>query len=356
LKKKLSILLVLALVLFAHISVVSAAQFKDEYKLSVVVGPGFPWGAGAEKFVELVEDRTAGKVKIKPYFGGKLFAGKQTNEFAMLQQGQIDMAISSTINWSSQVKELNVFSLPFMYQGYDEIDAIYNGKTGAYILNLLEEKGVKAFGWGENGFREITNSKRPITSPDDLKGLRVRVVGTPIFFDTYNALGARPISMPWGSAINGFKQGVVDGQENPLLGVEIPVEIWNYHSYITLWHYLFDPLVIGINKEVWDSFDSKTQEIIEKSAEEALEYEQMLARMGLDDGTALNYLKENNEEKLFSFEDPIKFIESKGMNVSILSSEQYQAFKDKTQPVRDKWRKIIGEELYQILLEDLEKK
>jgi len=339
--------------LFVNTSVGSAAEFKEEYKLSVVVGPGFPWGAGAERFVELVEERTAGKVNIKPYFGGKLFAGKQTNEFAMLQQGQIDMAISSTINWSSQVKELNVFSLPFMYQGYDQIDAVYSGKTGEYILNLLEKKGVKAFGWGENGFRQITNSKRAITSPDDLRGLRVRVVGTPIFFDTYNALGARPVSMPWGSAINGFKQGVVDGQENPLLGVEIPVEIWNYHNHITLWNYLFDPLVIGINKDVWESFDSKTQDIIEQSAKEALEYEQMLARMGLDDGTALNYLKENNEEGIFSFEDPIKFIESKGMKVNILSAAQYKAFKAKTEPVRTKWRKIIGEELYQILLKDL---
>ena len=118
--------------------------------------------------------------------------------------------IGSTINWSPQVKELNLFSLPFMFPTYKAIDAVQAGEPGKRLFKLIEQKGVIPIAWGENGFRELTNSKRPIRRPEDLQGLRIRVVGVPIFADIFRAFGANPVPMNFGEAVVAVRQGTVD--------------------------------------------------------------------------------------------------------------------------------------------------
>jgi TRAP-type C4-dicarboxylate transport system substrate-binding protein len=110
-----------------------------------------------------------------------------------LQQGLADFSIGSTINWSPQVKQLNIFALPFMFPSYAAVDAVEGGEPGERLFKLIERNGVIPIAWGENGFRELTNSKRPIRRPEDLDGLKIRVVGVPLFVDTFGALGAIPI-------------------------------------------------------------------------------------------------------------------------------------------------------------------
>ena len=204
----------------------AAQQYKPEFKSSLVVGPAGPWGEAAIKFADLLKERTQGRINVKNYFAGQLFAGKQTNEFTLLAQGVADFALGSTINWSPQVKELNLFAMPFMYPSYKALDAVENGEPGRKLFKLIEEKGVVPLAWGENGFRQVTNSKRPIKGPGDLDGLKIRVVGSPIFIDTFRALGANPINMNWGDAQTAFQQGTVDGQENPVVSVITPFKLW----------------------------------------------------------------------------------------------------------------------------------
>src|SRR3990172_1495531 len=213
-----------------------AATYKPEYKASLVVGPTGPWGEAAAKFADLVKERSGGNINIKNYFAGQLFAGKQTNEFTLLNQGVADFAFGSTINWSPQVKELNLFAMPFMYPSYKALDAVQAGEPGKKLFKLIEEKGVIPLAWGENGFRELTNSKRPVRRPEDLAGLKIRVVGSPIFIDTFRAIGANPVNMNWGDAQQAFQQGTVDGQENPIVSVIIPSKLWTSQKNITLWH------------------------------------------------------------------------------------------------------------------------
>jgi len=124
---------------------------------------------------------------VKNYFSGQLFAGKQTNEFVLLNQGVADFAFGSTINWSPQVKELNLFNMPFLFPSYRALDSVEEGEPGQKIFKLIEAKGVVPLAWGENGYRELTNSKRPIRKPEDLSGLKIRVVGSPLFIDTFRA-------------------------------------------------------------------------------------------------------------------------------------------------------------------------
>jgi TRAP-type transport system periplasmic protein len=130
-----------------------------------------------------VRYRTKGRIQIRNYFDGQLFAGQQTTEFALLQEGVADFAINSTINWSLQVKELNLFSLPFMFPSHSGLDAVEAGEPGTQIFKAIEQKGVIPIAWGENGFRELTNSKRSIRRPDDLHDLTIRVPPVPVIAD-----------------------------------------------------------------------------------------------------------------------------------------------------------------------------
>ena len=317
----------------------AAQQYKPEFKNSIVVGPTGPWGEAATKFADLLKERTQGRISVKNYFSGQLFAGKQTNEFLLLSQGVADFALGSTINWSPQVKELNLFAMPFMFlrsralvrqrdPSYSALDAVENGEPGKRLFKLIEEKGVTPLAWGENGFRQVTNSKRPIKSPPDLEGLKIRVVGSPIFIDTFRALGANPANMNFSEALTAFQQRTVDGQENPVVSVIMPYKLWTVHKHITLWYYAIDPVILAVSKITWDSLTPQDQEIVRKTAVEVMAWQKREARAGLEGSTkAIDTLKKN------------------GMKVVTLSTNDAESFRAKTRPVYDKWASEIGVDL-----------
>ncbi|MCG8530521.1 MAG: TRAP transporter substrate-binding protein DctP [Desulfovibrionales bacterium] len=352
--KKLCTLLVVALAVVL-MSCPAFAKYKAQYKLSVVPGAASGWGKSAQFFADRVRERTDGRVNIKCYFSSQLLAGKQTSEFLMLRNGAIDFAMASTINWSPQIKALNLTALPFFLATQDDrykaLDAISAGEAGKMMFAAIEKKGVKPIGWAENGFRELTNSKSPVASPKDIEGLKIRVVGSPIFIDTFKALGANPVNMNWAEATTGFQQGVVDGQENPTNGINVPVKIWNYHKYITEWHYIIDPLITGVNPRVWKKFSKEDQQILLQCAKEAEQYSKAISRVGLDDGTALTYLQSINSVPEPSA--PLSFLADKGMTVITLTPEQTTVFYDATASVREKWIPIIGEKLVEAAKADI---
>ncbi len=315
-------------VLLAFSLPATAASYKPEYKLSLVIGPQTPWGQAAQKFADLVKERSGGKINIKCYFAGQLFAGMQTNEFLILRQGVADFAVGSTINWSTTIKELNLFSLPFFFPDYKQLDAVEAGEPGKKIYSIIEEKGVLGLGWGENGYRELTNSKRPVRKPEDLEGLKIRVVGSPIFIDTFRAMGGNPVSINWSEALTALQQGTVDGQENPVVSIIIPYKLWEMQKYATIWHYTIDPLILSVSKITWDTFDAKDKEIISKAGLEAMAWNKKEARHGLEGTT-----------------EAIDTLKSKGMDVAVFTPKDMEVFKAKTKSVYDKWIKEIGAEL-----------
>jgi tripartite ATP-independent transporter DctP family solute receptor len=336
-RRVVGLFLMFALVLgFATIS--AAAEYKPEYKMSIVVGPTGPWGESAARFSELVKKYTDGRVNIKPYYSGQLFAGKQTNEFLLMKQGVIDFAVGSTINWSTTVKELNLFSLPFFFPSYKALDAVENGEVGKKLFKLIEEKGVLGLGWEENGFRELSNSKRAVRKPGDLEGLKVRVVGSPIFIDTFKAMGANPVSMNWGEAVSAFQQGTVDGQENPVISVVVPYKLWQVHKYMTAWKYAIDPIILAVSKDVFETFTPQDKEAIRKAGQEVAAWQKKAAREGLEGSTA-------------AFDN----LKKEGMDVAVLTPAQIKAFKDKTKPVYDKWVAEIGADLVKMAEQDIAK-
>ena len=207
-----------------------------------------------------------------------LVGGDQTREFTAIRQGVIDMAIGSSINWSPQVKELNLFSLPFLIKDYASLDALTGGEVGKDVFGILDKAGVMPLAWGENGFRELTNSKRDIAAPADLKGLKIRVVGSPLFLDMFTALGANPVQMSWADAQPALSSGAIDGQENPV-SIFTAAKLHTVgQKHVTMWGYMIDPLVFVVNKDVWNSWTPEDREIVRKSAVDAGKQEIALAR------------------------------------------------------------------------------
>lgn len=314
-----------------------AQDYKDEYRVSTVVPAPFPWGIAADKWAELTAERTEGRINLKIYPGVSLVQGDQTREFTAMRQGVIDMAVGSTINWSPQITELNLFSMPFLMPDYAALDALTQGPVGEKIFEIVQAKGAVPLAWAENGFREVTNSKKPIRTPADMEGLKLRVVGSPIFSDMFSALGANPTQMSWADAQPALTTGAVDGQENPLTIYSVLNMQDVGQKNVTLWHYVADPLIFAVNQQVWDSFTPEDQEILRQAAVDAGAHGIEVARKGLTDGdTSL-----------------IDDIASHGVEIISLTDEERQAFVDATRPVYDAWKPKVGAELVDMAEESI---
>ncbi len=328
----------LAILSFAlSTSVFAQNNYRAEYRLSTVLGTSFPWGQAGERWAAIVKEKTQGRINIKLYPGSSLVGGDQTREFTAIRQGVIDMAVGSTINWSPQVKELNLFSLPFLLPDTKAMDSLTQGAVGKRLFTVLEKHDVVPLAWGENGFREISNSKRAITSPADLKGLKMRVVGSPLYNETFTALGANPTQMSWADAQPALASGAVDGQENPL-AVYVSARLNTMsQKHITLWHYVADPLIFVVNQKVWNNWSVEDREIVRQAALQAGRENVDKARKTADDAA-------------------VKQIEASGVSITSLTKEQREAFVKMTRPVYDKWAKTIGADLVKQAEESIAKR
>jgi tripartite ATP-independent transporter DctP family solute receptor len=315
--------------ILALLAVPAAAEYKTEFKASLVITEETTWGRAANRFAQGLKYHTQGRINIKNYFGGELFRGKQTTEFRLLQEGAADFAMGSTINWSAQVKELNLFGLPFLFPSYQALDMVQAGGPGKRLFQLIERQGVVPIAWGENGFRELTNAKRPVRRPEDLHGLRIRVVPAPIFVDTFQALGAEPVRMDWNTeALPAFWQGTVDGQENPIALI-IPYKLWEVHRYVTLWHYAIDPVILGVSAKTWASLTPGDRVLVRKVGQEVMDLQKREAREGLTG--AMSVL--DTLQRIY------------GMQGVQLSPREILAFRERTRAVYARWTEEIGADL-----------
>ena len=314
---------------FTAPAAMAQTAYKSEYRMSLVLGTAFPWGKGGELWANKVRERTNGRINIKLYPGVSLIQGDQTREFSALRQGVIDMAVGSTINWSPQVKQLNLFSLPFLMPDYAAADALTQGEVGKSLFQTLDKAGVVPLAWGENGYREISNSKKAIKSPDDLKGMKIRVVGSPLFLDTFTALGANPTQMSWADAQPAMASSAVDGQENPL-SVYMAAKLYTVaQKHLTLWGYMNDPLIFVVNKDIWNSWTPADREIVKQAAIDAGKEQIAIARKGVIEA----------DKPL------LKEIASHGVTVTQLSPAERETFVKATRPVVEKWKGQIGADL-----------
>ena len=345
-RAKILVLFLVFLVAFP-MAVNAKTKYKKEYKFCMILGPAFVWTKIGNYFADEVRERTNGRINIKVYPGATLLAGQQLNEFMMLEKGVIDFAYDSTINWSPQAPELNLFSLPFFFPHgkyiYDAVDAIVDGEVGKKLFNIIEKKGVVGLAWGEDGFRDLCNNRRPVKTVADMKGLKIRIVGSPIFIDIYRALGADPMAINMAEAVTGLQQGTVDGAEWAINAIGRVVKIWQWTKYCSTWHYVIDPIIFGASKKTWLTFTEEDRKIISDAAKKWAAYQKKDARRGM-----IEYVTKGIEgppgNTLF-IEDIYKEYKEHGVQVNDLTKPAWREFYNRTADVREKWKKKIGPEL-----------
>ncbi|KIN15706.1 DctP family TRAP transporter solute-binding subunit [Vreelandella titanicae] len=304
--------------------VLASTASAETLRLSHNTGDATSWHLGAERFAQLLDEASEGELNVRVFPNAQLSGGDQMRQAEMVGRGALDLLITSAINVTPLVPEMAVFSLPYLYANYDQVDATTQGEPVELLEAIMEEKGIVVLAWGENGFRELTNSVRPIRTPEDIRGLNIRVAG-PMYVDVLNELGANPQQMQWTETMTALQQGVVDAQENPIGAVIIPQQIYEVQDYLTTWHYSYDPLFLGISKQRWEGFDEKTQEIIQLAAEQAMAYQIEVTRESTADG--------------------LEFLSEQGMQITELSEDEIAAFRAETVPAFDLWAEKIGPEI-----------
>ena len=241
------------------------------------------WADGGRKFGELMEKATGGKVKVNIYAADQLTNGNQSEGIQALMNGDpVQISMHSNLIYSAFDPRFNVVSLPFVYDSYDDADAKFDGEAGEKLKEILSEYGLHCMGIAENGFRELTNSKREIKSVDDMKNLKVRVAGSNLLMECYKRWGADATNMNWSETYTALQQNTVEGQENPLPAIDA-ASVQEVQPYCSMWDAIYDCLFFCINEDIYNGLTPEQQEVVDEAGQKAVEYERYINRSGDDE-------------------------------------------------------------------------
>ena len=302
-----------------------AADIKERSaKFPIVNAIDHPQGLGAQKFVEVVEKKSGGKIKVKVFPNGTL--GGEQQVAAAMQGGTIEVSMMSPAQLVGTIKEFVVLDFPFSFANTAQADAVLDGPFGKKLMDYMPAKGWVGLGFMEQGYRSISNSKRPINKLEDIKGLKIRTILNPLYVDMFNTLGANAVPMPFPELYTAMEMKTVDGQENPL-GQIYTSRFYEVQKYATLSGHTYSPEVVVFSLATWKKIPAKYQEEILKASAEAKKFNRDLsAKM---DKEYVGKLKE------------------KGMTVTALTAQQIVPFQEKMMPVWDLFADKIGKDLIQ---------
>ena len=283
-----------------------------------------------QKFAEIVEEKSGGNIEVQLFPGGMLGGDMQVVQ--SLQGGLVQMSTMNAGLMSGFAPDFALLDLPFLFESPAKADAVMDGPLGDALAAQLEEHGLKALAYWELGFRNLTNSQRPVASVDDIEGLKIRVVQSPIYLELFSALGANPVPMPFPEVYTALETGTVDGQENPAASI-LSAKLNEVQKYMTLTRHTYNPQVVLFSKPLWDQLNAEEQTLLQDAALEAGAYQRQLARDA--DAKAVAALKEG------------------GMEVTELSPEEMARFREATKPVADKFAAQANPETLKLLTEAL---
>ncbi|GAB3761591.1 DctP family TRAP transporter solute-binding subunit [Ramlibacter monticola] len=243
---------------------------KSEYRMSSVLPPAFAWGRAAETWARLMREGGQGRMNVKAYPGASLVQGDATRELTALRQGAIDLVCGSPSNWSGTARELGCFSLPFLFPDHKALDAVLNNSAFvSQYFDAVRRAGLEPLALGETGFRQLSNSKRPVHSPADLKGMKLRLPPSPMMSDTFQELGANPTVMSWADAQPALASGAVDGCENPMELFFASKMNMLGQKYVTKWNYMNEVLLFAVSRSTWEGLGKDERALLRDSAQAA---------------------------------------------------------------------------------------
>jgi len=263
-KKLFTLLLVLGFICSAV-----ATTFAMTIKLGVVTKPGSAQNIVAEKFKELIAQKSNGEIKVKIFHSKSI--GNETEILQQIQMNTVQMGVITGGPFDTFDPIVRVINYPFLFKDYEQVDRILDGSLGAQILKSLEGSNLKGLCFSENGFRNLTNSRRPVKGSKDIKGLKIRVMASALHKAIWQALGANPTPMPW-PIYTELEQRVIDGQENPLWVMEV-YKFYEIQKYMTLTRHVYSPHIDVASLIWWNKLDFKTKKMIQTAMYAAAVYQ-----------------------------------------------------------------------------------
>ena len=276
----------------------------------------------SERFAEIIEEKTNGKIKVEIY--GNTQIGEEREMVEGLQIGTVDLVITSTGPLGGFVSDIGVFDLPFLFESSEHAYRVLDGEIGQSILDKFDSAGIIGLSFMENGWRNISTTDKKIIRPSDLEGLKIRTMENKVHLDSFKALGASPIPMAWGEVYTSLQQGIIDGQENP-----VPIiytnKLWEVQDYYALTRHFYTPYAFLMSKISWNKIPEETQKLIKETALEVSQYQR-------------NLMQEDTEAQ-------IELLEKEDLEVYEVDRS---LFREATKSVYDKYEDEFGNLVEQI--------
>ncbi|MEJ2803183.1 TRAP transporter substrate-binding protein [Comamonadaceae bacterium PP-2] len=273
-----------------------------------------PISFGVKKFAEIISAKSGGKIKVQEYPANQL--GSELQQQSALQGGVQQMSLPATTSLAGIVKEFGLIDFPFAVSNFEQADALLDGPFGKALLEKLPEKGLVALGYWDLGFRNVTNSKHPVNKPEDLQGLKIRVIPNPVFLETFKAFNANPVPLSFSELYSALETKAVDGQENPF-AVILSNKFYEVQKYVSATNHVYAANIVLVSKKFWDQLTPEEQKWMNEAADESRIYQRKLSREA-----AAKAVGE---------------LQAKGATFNLVSPEQQARMRDIAKPVTDKF-------------------
>lgn len=280
-------------------------------------------GRAARLFAEEVAKRSDGKMKVRTFGAATLGPDPQMQN--ALIGGAQEMMVGSTATLVGTVPEFAIWDVPFMFENEKEADAVLDGRVGQKLLDKLQEKGLVGLVYWENGFRNLTNSRRKIEKAEDLKGIKLRVMQNPVFIDTFKAVGANAVPLAFAELFTALETKAVDGQENPYTTI-VSSKFYEVQKYLTVTNHVYSPWVVTVSKVFWDKLSDDERKVLVESAKVARDSERLDTRE--QSKKALEQLKAD------------------GMDVTVMAPEEVAKLRVEAEPVTKTVIDSVGQPLW----------
>lgn len=309
-----------------------AAEIQNRnVKFSYPVSAANPVGKAVQKYIELVGEKSGGKIKITGFGDAQL--GNEIQSMASVQGGIIEMAVVSSAGAAGNVKELAVFDLPFVFQSVKESDAVLDGPVGKGLLEKFKDKNMVGLCYWDYGFRQVSNSKRPISKMEDFAGLKIRTLQNRVYIDIFKALGANPLPLPYPETYTALETKAIDGQESAYL-VTKSSSYQDVQKYLTETRHVFLPAPVIVSKRFWDRLSKDEQKILQDACDESVAYFRQISRE----------MEKNVVGELVAA----------GMVFNQIPDSEKARMVEVTKPVFEQYRKEIGAELVDQMMQQVQ--
>lgn len=294
--------------------------------------PDHPTSLGVKKFAELVAAKSGGKIKVNEFASSQL--GNELQQQGALMGGVQEMLVASTTSLAGVVKEFGLLDFPFLFSNARQADAMVDGPLGKMLAARLADKGIVVLGFFDLGFRNVTNSKRPITKGEDLDGLKLRVIPNPVFIDTFKTFKANPVPMPFAELYGALENKAVDGQENPY-AVILSSKIYEVNRFVSETNHVYATNPIQISKRFWDRLSAAEQKLIQEAATEAQNHQRVVSREVSSKAVAE--------------------LKAKGMVLNEISAAEQARMRAEVKPVHDKFAASYDQAVVRLFRSELER-